>query len=75
MGPGSQDRVLYQIISPAWIVAEGECERSQVWEQAEHLLTQPSRLTLQIGALGRASLLNEGELLRAGCRMDVAQSR
>jgi hypothetical protein len=71
MRPGSQDRVLHQIISPVRIVGQRECEGPQVREQAEHLLAQLSRLTLQLGALGRTSLLNQCELLHVRYRMDV----
>jgi hypothetical protein len=75
MRPGPQDRVLHQIISPARIVGKGEREGTQDREQAEHLLAQPIRLTLPLGAMGRTSPLNKGELLCVRCRMDVAQSR
>src|SRR5918994_5472128 len=60
MRPGPQDRVLHQIISPARIVGKGEREGTQDREQAEHLLAQPSRLTLPLGAMGRTSPPNQG---------------
>src|SRR5918993_2445275 len=63
MRPGPQDRVLHQIISPARIVGKGEREGTQDRKKAEYLLAQPSHLTLLLGAMGRTSLLNQGELL------------
>src|SRR5918993_1902966 len=68
VSPGPQDRILHQIISPDRIVGQRERQGTQDREQAEHLLAQPSSLTLLPGAMGRTSVLDQDELLCVSCR-------